>query len=183
MMRPWVLAVCTGVALTACGGSSTGSASGERAAPTTVSGPSTSIPAPTTVVTATVTTTSVPPTTAVPVDTTIGVYGNCTNSSVEPSEIVLACADHGALLQGLHWTNWTAAGASAVGTLVYNDCVPDCAAGHYHSVPATTVTLSVPVHGAGGSFVWSEVQESPEPPGYETGPYQGGPQPLPTQPD
>ena len=56
--------------------------------------------------------------------------------SVEPSEIVLACADDGALSQGLHWTNWTAAGASAVGTLVYNDCVPT-------ALPVT-ITASLP---------------------------------------
>ena len=182
-LRLWVLATCFSVALTACGGSSTRSASGTRPAPTTTSRPSTSIPTSTTVVKTTVPTTTLPSTTVVPSDTAIGVYGNCTNPSVEPAEIVLACADYGALLQGLHWTSWTAAGATAVGTLVYNDCVPDCANGEHHSTPGTTVTLSVPVHGAGGSLVWSQVQENPEPPGYETGPYHGGPQPLPTQPD
>jgi hypothetical protein len=133
--------------------------------------PSTSLPVVTTV-----------PTTTVPIDTAIGVYGNCTSPSVEPSEIVLACADRGEVLTGLHWTSWTVASASAVGTLVYNDCIPICAGGHYHSVPGTTVTLTVPIHGAGGSLVWSEVQENPEPPGYETGPYHGGPQPIQTQP-
>jgi hypothetical protein len=122
------------------------------------------------------------PTTTVPIDTAIGVYGNCTSPSVEPAEIVLTCADYGEVLMGLHWTSWTATSATAVGTLVYNDCVPNCATGQHHSVPGTTVTLTVPVHGAGGSLVWSEVQENPEPPGYATGPFHGGPQPLPTQP-
>jgi hypothetical protein len=134
-------------------------------------------------VTTTVPTTTLFPTTVVPIDTRIGAYGNCTSPSVEPVEIVLACADYGALLEGLHWTSWTATSATAVGTLVYNDCVPNCASGNHHIVPGTTVTLTIPVHGASGSLVWSEVQESPEPRGYETGPYHGGPQPLPTQPD
>ena len=134
--------------------------------------PSTSLPVVTTV-----------PTTTVPIDAAIGVYGDCTSPSVEPAEIVLTCADRGEVLTGLHWTNWTATSASAVGTLVYNDCTPTCAAGHYHSVPGTTVTLTVPVQGAGGGLVWSEIQENPEPPGYATGPYHGGPQPMPTQPD
>ena len=41
------------------------------------------------------------------------------------------------------------------------------------------VTLTVPARTASGQRVWSEIQESPEPPGYATGPYHGGPQPLP----
>ncbi len=98
-------------------------------------------------------------------------------------EIVLACADYGEVLMALRWTSWTATSASAVGTLVYNDCTPDCADGLHHSIPDTTVTLTVPVHGADGSLVWSQVQENPEPPGFETGPDHGGPQPLPTRPD
>lgn len=139
-------------------------------ASSTSSPPSTSVPVVTTV-----------PTMTVPIDAAIGVYGDCTTPSVEPAEIVLACADDGEVLTGLHWTSWTATSAWAVGTLVYNDCIPDCAAGQRHSVPDTTITLTVPIHGAGGSVVWSEVQESPEPPGYASGPYHGGPQPLPTR--
>jgi hypothetical protein len=124
-----------------------------------------------------------PPITTAPIDTGIEVYGNCTTPSVEPPEIVLTCADYGEVLEGLNWVSWTAASATAVGTLVYNDCTPDCAAGHYHGVPGTEVTLTVPVEGAGGQIVWSQVQENPEPPGYATGPFHGGPQPLPIQPD
>jgi hypothetical protein len=116
------------------------------------------------------------------VDTGIKVYGNCTTPSVEPTEIVLACADGGALVNGLRWTSWTAASATAVGTLVYNDCSPNCAEGHQHDVPGTRVTLTAPVRGAGGRTVWSRVQEKPEPPGYQTGPLHGAPQPLPTRP-
>jgi len=127
--------------------------------------------------------TTAPPATVAPIDTGIEVYGDCTTPSVEPSEIVLTCADYGELLEGLHWTTWTSTRATAVGTLVYNDCTPNCAEGHHHSVPGTEVTLTVAVPGAGGQLVWSEVQEDPEPPGYETGPDHGGPQPLPTRPD
>jgi hypothetical protein len=152
--------------------------------PTVTTPPPTSAPvttSPTTVPTTSEPTTTAPPTT-VPIDSAIGVYGNCTTPTVEPTEIVLACADYGERLTGLYWTSWTPTSATAIGTLVYNDCTPDCAAGHFHSVPNTTVTLTVPVRGPGGGLVWSEVQESPEPPGYETGPFHGGPQPLPTQP-
>jgi len=114
--------------------------------------------------------------------TRIKVYGNCTTPSIEPAEIVLACADYGVLVEGLRWTSWTAASAMAAGTLVYNDCTPDCAEGHYHHVPGTRVILTVPVHLPGGQVVWSQIQEYPEPPGYKTGPFHGGPQPLPIRP-
>jgi hypothetical protein len=129
------------------------------------------------------TVTSLPSTTAAPVDTNIRVYSDCKSPTVEPTEIVLACADLGAVLERLSWTSWTSTKATAVGTLVYNDCTPDCARGQRHSVSGTKVTLSTPVRGAQGQLVYSEVQESPQPPGYATGPYHGGPQPLPTQPD
>ena len=56
----------------------------------TTSPPSTSLPVVTTV-----------PTTTVPIDTSIGVYGDCTSPTVEPAEIVLACADYGEVLMGL----------------------------------------------------------------------------------
>ena len=127
-------------------------------------------------------TSTTPTTTAPSIASNIKVYGNCTTPSVEPPEIVLTCADYGELLEGLHWTSWTSAGATAVGTLVYNDCKPNCASGQHHQVPGTVVTLGEPVRGADGQIVWSTVQENPEPPGYVTGPYHGGPQPLPTRP-
>ena len=148
----------------------------------------TAFPATTPAPTATTGVVTKPATTATPqgagawVDTHIKVYGNCTTPTVEPAQIVLACADYGAVLEGLHWTSWTAANAMAVGTLVYNDCTPNCAEGHHHDVPGTRVTLTVPVHGAGGQLVWSQIQERPQPPGYKSGPYHGGPQPLPIRP-
>jgi hypothetical protein len=110
------------------------------------------------------------------------VYGDCKDATVEPAEIVLTCADYGWVLEGLHWMTWTAAEATAVGTFVYNDCVPYCAAGHHHEVPDTHVTLNVPKQGPTGQLVWSRLEQDPEPPGYTTGPLHGGPFPLRTQP-
>ena len=160
---------CLAVLATACSGAATSTAS------------SPAPPAPT-AATGGVTTPAATTTPAGAVDTRIKVYGNCTTPSIEPTEIVLACADYGALAEGLHWTTWTAVRATAVGTLVYNDCIPNCAEGHHHDIPGTRITLTVPVHGAGGQVVWSQIQEYPEPPGYQTGPYHGGPQPLPIRP-
>lgn len=154
------------------GASSTGASS--PAAPTSDGSPSPASPA-----------TSVAASTsgAAPVDTGIKVYGDCLTPSVEPSEIVLTCADGNEVLTGLRWDSWTATEATAVGTLEYNDCDPYCAAGHIHAVPDTRVTLTVPVTSGDGQLVWSQVRESPEPPGYRSGPYGGRPQPLPTRAD
>jgi hypothetical protein len=70
----------------------------------------------------------------------------------------------GAHVSGMqHWTSWTAASATAVGTLVYNDCTPNCAEGHHNHVPGTRVTLTVPVRSVGGQVVWSQIQEHPNP--------------------
>ena len=126
--------------------------------------------------------TSMPPTTVAPVDTGIVVYGDCKTPSVEPSEIVLTCADYGWILEGLHWSSWTASQAGAIGTFVYNDCKPNCAEGRHHDVPGTQVTLTAPVRGASGELVWSRLQQNPEPPGYNSGPLHGAPAPLPIGP-
>jgi hypothetical protein len=167
----------------ACGSSSPKRSSGPTTAstqPSTTFTTSTTAP-PVTIATTTLATT--PPTTVTAVDTHILVYGDCKNPTVEPVEIVLACADYGSILQGLHWTGWTPTRATGVGTYVYNDCTPSCAEGHHHQVPGTQVTLTVPVRGAGGQLVWSELEQNPEPPGYESGPFAGRPFPLLTQPD
>jgi hypothetical protein len=123
------------------------------------------------------------PTTVVAVDTTILVYGDCKTPSLEPSEIVLTCADYGWILEALHWSSLTASRATAVGTLVYNDCTPNCADGRHHDVPGTQVTLTVPVRDVAGQLVWSELQQNPQAAGYASGPYHGAPFPLPTRPN
>lgn len=104
-------------------------------------------------------------------------YGDCKTPTVEPAEIVFTCADYGLVLQALRWTSWTATTATAIGTFVYNDCTPDCAQGHSHQIPGTSVTLTAPIRGAGGQLVWSEAQAEPRPPGVTN------PLSLPTQPD
>jgi hypothetical protein len=58
---------------------------------------------------------------------------------VRPKTLVLACADGNALVDRLAWTSWTPGLASARGTLVQNDCMPYCAAGHFHRYPALVV--------------------------------------------
>jgi hypothetical protein len=59
--------------------------------------------------------------------------------NVEPATFVLTCADGNSYLTRLHWTTWNSEVATATGTLMENDCVPYCAAGHFHSYPAVIV--------------------------------------------
>lgn len=65
---------------------------------------------------------------------------NCENKAqVKPRDFVLFCADGNAALEGLGWTSWTPKLASATATLVQNDCIPYCAAGHFHKYPVLVV--------------------------------------------
>lgn len=123
------------------------------------------------------------PTAVTPVDTSILAYGDCLTPTVEPSAIVTACADRGLVFQDLHWTSWTATSATAVGTEWYKTCVPYCAAGGSQTISNATVTLSDPVQDTNGRLIWSKIQFTPQLPGYATGPYHGGPYPLPVRPE
>jgi hypothetical protein len=58
---------------------------------------------------------------------------------VEPAAYVFACADGNDYLTKMTWTSWTLKLASGYGTEVINDCVPNCAAGHYISYPVLAV--------------------------------------------
>jgi hypothetical protein len=171
-----------GVLVTSCSGTT----QAVKHPPTTRTPPS----PPTTTAPVAATSPAVPPTSVATTttmsaspDTAVEVYGDCQHPSFEPSEIVMACADYGALVQNLHWSSWTSSGATALGTLVYKKCVPDCATGGFGTVPNDEITLSDPIAGGSGQLVWSQIKEDPEPPGYTTGPYGGGAQPLPTGPD
>ena len=58
---------------------------------------------------------------------------------VKPSEIILACADANARIEKLAWTGWGSSFAAAVGTMTVNDCIPYCAAGHFHNYKAVVI--------------------------------------------
>lgn len=76
----------------------------------------------------------------------VGVVADCASAepftlSREPSSIALACADDDLRLEGLTWADWTASGAAGHGTLLENQCVPNCAEGNFAKYPVA-VTLS-----------------------------------------
>jgi hypothetical protein len=60
-----------------------------------------------------------------------------------PTELVLACADGNYELTKVAWRNWGRATATAPAVAVANDCTPNCAAGHFHSYPASVTATSL----------------------------------------
>ena len=60
-------------------------------------------------------------------------------AQVRPKSFILACADANDYLAKLRWTSWGGHLASAVGTQEENDCIPYCAAGHFHAYPVDVI--------------------------------------------
>jgi hypothetical protein len=58
---------------------------------------------------------------------------------VRPAKLTLSCADGNDYLTGLSWSSWTAGLASASGVQQVNDCLPYCAAGHFHGYPVDVI--------------------------------------------
>jgi hypothetical protein len=65
----------------------------------------------------------------------------CTGHAVEPSEVVIACADANLYVTGLQYSSYGGGTAKAAGTFHLNDCTPNCAAGTFHTHPGT-ITFS-----------------------------------------
>ncbi|MEU6592419.1 hypothetical protein ABZ923_24860 [Streptomyces sp. NPDC046881] len=57
--------------------------------------------------------------------------------TVRPGDFILACGDGNSRLTGLHWSQWSPGGATAVGVNMVNDCKPYCAAGDFHAYPVS----------------------------------------------
>ena len=78
----------------------------------------------------------------------VGVVANCASAepfplSTKPSSIVLACADDGVRVEDLTWADWTATAARGQGTLLENQCVPNCADGKFAKYPVTVALFGV----------------------------------------
>ena len=71
------------------------------------------------------------------------------HAHVQPARYTLACADGNDYLTGLAWTSWGPRLASATGTEHVNDCIPYCAAGHFHSYPVNVVVWGSTAAGPG----------------------------------
>jgi len=82
---------------------------------------------------------------------------NCTKPEYAPKLLVLACADVNTYVQGLTWTNWNAATATARGTFVANTCTPNCAAGHFKRYAASLTASAAKVCGRSRKLQYTKV--------------------------
>jgi hypothetical protein len=74
---------------------------------------------------------------AVAARTSVPVTVSCASQAqTRPRQYILECGDGYPYLTGLSWAAWGSSSAFADGSFVLNDCVPYCAAGHFHSFPA-----------------------------------------------
>ena len=74
---------------------------------------------------------------AVTASASVPVVVNCSlHGQVRPREYILPCADMKSALGGLTWAAWGSSSAfAAAGINTFDDCIPSCVAGHYHSFP------------------------------------------------
>ena len=84
---------------------------------------------------------------------------NCLGKSqVRPASFILACADGNDYLTRLSWTSWSSHLASASGIQEENDCIPYCAAGHFHAYPVDVIFWgSAALHGEPGTQRYTTV--------------------------
>ncbi|MDQ8046915.1 MAG: hypothetical protein REI11_20085 [Patulibacter sp.] len=59
----------------------------------------------------------------------------CKDAQRRPRYVVIACGDGNFAVHHLHWRTWGGTSATAVGDVSANDCIPYCAAGHFHDYP------------------------------------------------
>jgi len=77
-------------------------------------------------------------------------------ATVRPKKIIVACGDANFYFTNLRWSSWGATQAVASGIATVNDCKPYCAAGRFHTYPAT-VTLTRPRSCSDGAFVYTRI--------------------------
>ena len=75
-----------------------------------------------------------------------------------PGSYTLACGDGNSYLTRLSWMSWTPRLASATGVQEQNDCIPYCAAGHFHGYPVDVIFWgSAALHGDPGTLRYTTV--------------------------
>ena len=70
----------------------------------------------------------------------VPVVVNClVKTQVRPGSIIFGCADAKIYVSSLNWTAWGSSSALASGTYDFYDCIPNCVAGHFHTLAALVV--------------------------------------------
>ncbi len=86
---------------------------------------------------------------------------NCSGrAQARPHSYVLTCADGNDYVAGLRWVSWSGAAAFGRGTEHVNDCVPNCAEGHFRAYPVLiTAWRAVPRPRHAGQRYFSRLTE------------------------
>ena len=75
-----------------------------------------------------------------------------------PASLVLACADQGLQIKHLTWSNWSATGATATGTLTWHVCTPNCAESTQWDNTTAQITLADPVSETGDQLLFTKLE-------------------------
>jgi hypothetical protein len=67
---------------------------------------------------------------------------DCIHEAYKPSKILVACGDGSLYMTGMHWKHWGRQSATGDGIAHLNDCIPFCAAGHFHKYAARVKLMS-----------------------------------------
>jgi len=79
-------------------------------------------------------------------------------AETRPGQYILDCGDGYPYLTGLSWASWASSAAFAQGVSTLNDCVPYCAAGHFHSFPVlVALWRAEPRPGHGGQAYFTRL--------------------------
>ena len=71
--------------------------------------------------------------------------GDCDRLRYRPRHVVIACGDGTFQLRRLHWRTWNRPIAHGSGRAMLNDCIPYCARGRFHFIPATVTAYRLRV--------------------------------------
>jgi hypothetical protein len=58
---------------------------------------------------------------------------DCLHTRIRPTSIILTCADGNWFVKRLLWRSWGIDRAVGSGVFHFNNCIPDCAAGTFHT--------------------------------------------------
>jgi Transglycosylase SLT domain len=78
---------------------------------------------------------------------------------LQPTSMILTCADHGTIAQHLHWSSWTGTRATATGVVTWRACAGDCPRAAWGPDSATAqFTLADPVPESGGQILFTKLR-------------------------
>jgi len=64
---------------------------------------------------------------------------DCETAEYKPEIITITCADGGIFVEKIQWSTWGKKGATGVGTLSENLCLPNCAEGRRVTAPVNLI--------------------------------------------